>query len=541
MLASFRSVEGSLSVRSARRGPEPFPCFVSFVFCTLHRDQLIMRFLQILVVFFAALHVFPLQAQDEMRAARSAVIIPLHEDINPLSGAIFKRKFQQAVASGAEVVILDIRSPGGWTMVTYDMMDVLLEAKDVETVAYIDRDAISGAALFSLAADKIILHPNARMGDAGEIVMGDDGAFRYTEAKSRSVLAQKARDTATTKGRPATLAEKMTNKDMVVFKATHNTDGRVDYFSEEEFESRDDIDEWTRGKPVREAGKEMFFIANGSRLVELGMADRTVESREELFEVLNVKTPVPVWERTTMDAFILILNSGPAAFLLILLGLIALGFELSAPGLGIGGLASLLCFGLFFWSRFLGGTAGWLEVTVFVCGLLFIAAEVFVIPGFGVAGISGLVMTLGSLIFASRRVVWPETGAQMLDLGIDSMTVVGAFFGFLVSLFFLANYMNEIPGLSRLTLKPPTLASAGAAGTLVGTADTTNLPGWQRVQVGEIGRAAGPLRPSGKMQIEDYQVDVVTEGEFVDSETPIKVITKQGSRVVVRPVGDSTV
>lgn len=493
--------------------------------------------LLILTCFMTALPVTAAEGIAVNGPAREAVIIPLHEDINPLSGAIFKRKFQQAVDSGVEVIILDIKSPGGWTMVTFEMMDVLTEAEGVETVAYIDTDAISGAALFSLAADKIIMHPDARMGDAGEIVMGDDGAFRYTEAKSRSVLAQKARDAAESNGRPPTLAEKMTNKDMVVRKATHKDDGRVTYFSEEEWESREDAEDWEKGKPVREAGKEMFFIVNGQRAVELGMADQTVDDREELFQVLNVQTPVPELERTSMDTIILLLNSGFMAFLLILIGLIALGVELSAPGLGIGGLTSLLCFGLFFWSRFLGGTAGWLEVVLFACGLLFIAAEVFVIPGFGVAGISGLVLTLGSLIMASRRVVIPESSADYTSLGMDVLTVLGAFLGFLVCLLFLANYMSEIPGLSRLTLKPQ-VAIDGDLGTTESTV-AADAPGWQRVNVGDSGTSLSPLRPSGKVQIGDLYVDVVTEGEFVDSDTSVKVIAKQGSRVIVRVIEPS--
>ncbi|QDV66182.1 NfeD family protein [Crateriforma conspicua] len=465
---------------------------------------------------------------------RRAVSIPLHEDINPLSGAIFQRKFQNAIDQGVDVVILDIQSPGGWTMVTLEMMDTLLDAKDVETVAYIEKDAISGAALFALAADKIIMHPGARIGDAGEIVMGDDGAFRYTEAKSRSVLAQKARDTAKATGRPPTLAEKMTHKDMVVYRATNRDDGTVDYFSDQEWESRTDIEQWQKGKPVREAGADMFFVANGTRAVELGIADQTVESRAELYDVLNVKTPVPEMQRTSMDTVILVLNSGFVAFLLILLGLIALGFELSAPGLGVGGLASLLCFGLFFWSRFLGGTAGWLEVTLFACGLMFIAAEVFVIPGFGVAGISGLVLTLGSLVMASRRFVWPANAAEMADLGNDVLIVLGAFFGFLIALVVMANYISDIPGLSRLTLKPQLVPDPATAGGIAPA--ESSAPAWQRIAIGTVGRSVSPLRPSGRVQVGDDFLDVVTEGDFVDPDVLVKVVAKQGARVVVRSI-----
>lgn len=470
----------------------------------------------------------------KVNGSRSAVIIPLHEMIDPLSGALFQRKFQDAVNSGVDVVILDIHSPGGYTAVTFELMDLVLDAGQVETVALIEKDALSGAALLSLACDKIVMLPDARIGDAGEIVMGEDGAFRYTEAKSRSALAQKVRDTATRTGRPATLAEKMVDKDMVVFQATHKTDGKVAYFSEREWEATEDTSDWNRGKPLREAGKEMFFICNGSRAVKLSMADLTIDNRDQLAEVLDLRQPIPVMERTSMDTFVFVLNTNVVAFLLILCGLIALTIELGAPGLGIGGLVSLLCFSLFFWSRFLGGTTGWLEVTLFLVGLAFIGAELFLIPGFGIAGVSGVVLVLGSLMMASRRFLIPENGEQLTSLGYDFLTVIGAFLGFLIAMMFLSQYMGEIPGLSRLTLKPPVWV--GSSGSLSTMQPAANLPGWQCVSVGDQGEAISPLRPSGKMQVGEFQVDVVTEGDFVESGSRVQVIIKQGSRVVVRPV-----
>jgi membrane-bound serine protease (ClpP class) len=474
------------------------------------------------------------QIVGQKSTVRTAVMIPLHEDINPLSGALLTRKFKAAVDSGVDVIILDINSPGGFTYVTFELMDLVQDAEGVETVAFIEKDAISGAALLSLACDKIIMLPDARMGDAGEIVMGADGAFRYTEAKSRSVLAQKVRDTARATGRPVALAEKMVDKDMQVFAATHKTSGETRYISDKEWETLEDAEDWEKGKRVREAGKEMFFIVNGKRAVELGMATQTIQSRGQLAEALNVRDPIPVIERSSVDTMVYVLNSGFVTFLLIAVGLIALTIEFGAPGLGVGGLISLLCFSLFFWSRFLGGTSGWLEVTLFVVGLIFIGAEMFVIPGFGVAGIGGISLMLGSLVMASRHVLIPQNSEQLTGLGYDVLTVVAAFIGFLIALMFLSNYIGEIPGLSRLTLKPPVAVEfAAAAGDPSGDA---LLPGWQRVEVGDVGQAISPLRPSGKMQVAEFTVDVVTEGDFVESDTEVKVIGKQGSRVIVRPV-----
>jgi membrane-bound serine protease (ClpP class) len=175
-------------------------------------------------------------------------------------------------------------------------------------------------------------------------------------------------------------------------------------------------------------------------------------------------------------------------------------------------------------------------------GIIFIGMEVFVMPGFGIAGVGGLALTLGSLVMASQRFLVPGSMEELGDMGWDVMTVFGAFVGFLIALLFLANYIGDIPGLRRLTLKPQVASAVPTGGdAVVGEAyadpDTAALlPGWQRVSVGDVGTASGALRPGGKMAIEDFTVDVVTEGDFVEHGHSIKVIAKRGTRVVVRPM-----
>jgi len=506
------------------------------------QNQRVTRYLAVFLILLLAWP--PLVTAQDASAAnplkqptgqkRTAIILPFQSDINPISGALLKRRFQDAVESGeVDVIILDINSPGGFTFVTFELMDMVMEAEDVETVAYIEKDAISGAALLALSTDTILMKPDARMGDAGEIVMGEDGAYRYTEAKSRSVLAQKVRDTAAATGRPVALAEKMTDKDMIVYNATNTNTGETRYLSDKEYASLKDADQWELGKPIREAGKEMFFTVNGRRAVELGMADQTVKDRDELARVLNVSTPIPVVEGTWVDALVMFLNFKFVTFLLLLVGLIGLATELSAPGLGVGGVIAVICFGLFFWSRFLGGTSGWLEVLCFGIGILFIGAEIFVIPGFGVAGITGLTLTLGSLVMASRRFTMPGGGGTDWNaLGTDVTVVVGAFLGFLIVAIILASYMGSIPGLNRLTLQAEVDSSSQE--TL-----TDSTPPWQRVQLGQNGTTVSPLRPGGRIQVDDMTVDVVTEGDYVGSGQTVRVIAKQGARVVVRVVEDA--
>lgn len=474
---------------------------------------------------------------DGAVAPRRAAVVPLNEDISFISGALLKRRFQRAIDDGAEVIILDIHSPGGLTMVTFELMDMVLDAKDVETVAWIRKDAISGAAMLSLACDKIMIRPDARIGDAGEIVMGADGAFRYTEAKSRSVLAQKVRDTAAATGRPIPLAEKLVDKDLIVFSATKKDSGDEQLFSNREWDSLkpEERDSWDRGPTIREAGENMFFTVNGARAVELGFADDVVDNEEQLYEKLNVQTPVPTYERTVMDTTIWILNSNFMAFVLILVGLSALLIEFSAPGIGIGGLISLLCFSLFFWSRFLGGTSGWLEVTLFFVGLMFIGCEIFVIPGFGIPGLTGIVMVVGSLFMASRRsYAWFHLNNWM-DVSYDLSTVLAAFVAFGVVLAVVAHYLGAVPGLNRLALSPPT-AAVLPMGDNDGTATADAGPFWQRVQIGQTGVTDSPLRPGGRIRIGDEYLDATTQGDFIPAGEQVEVFAKRGSQLVVRAV-----
>ncbi|MCP4786670.1 MAG: peptidase, partial [Fuerstiella sp.] len=105
---------------------------------------------------------------------------------------------------------------------------------------------------------------------------------------------------------------------------------------------------------------------------------------------------------------------------------------------------------------------------------------------------------------------------------------------FLIALFFLARYIGEIPGLSRLTLKPGVAAPAATGNSLLAGNHTDQLPAWQLVNVGDVGTTASPLRPSGKIQIGDLMVDVVTEGDFIDTGCEVCVINLQGTKVTVR-------
>jgi membrane-bound serine protease (ClpP class) len=233
-----------------------------------------------------------------------------------------------------------------------------------------------------------------------------------------------------------------------------------------------------------------------------------------------------------------ILNFPIVTGLLFVVGLIALYIEFSAPGIGMGGLIAGLCFALFFWSRFLGGTAGWLEVILFAAGLAFLAVELFVIPGFGVAGISGLLLIFLSVLMAGQHFLIPHTSRE-LNTSLKSIVVLSSSgVIFVLAAIVISHYFKVIPVMKWLVLEPPTTDSVVSKGE-------KGAPGEPRVavsdhrfpvQVGDWGIAESPLRPAGKARFDDHYVDVVTDGSFVDAGSQVRIIEIGGNRVVVREI-----
>src|SRR5690606_33937135 len=184
--------------------------------------------------------------------------------------------------------------PGGYLSTTLELVRMIEDADQVETVAYIEREAISGAAILALATGRIVMLPRARIGDAGMIVMGEDSAFRYAPEKARSLLAQQLRDLADKHGRPAALVEAMVDKDLVITRATRTEDGEVRYLSNRDWDSLEEADQWDKGPIVREAPGNTFFTANGARAVELGVAELTIDDRQQLAAAIGAIAPIPV-------------------------------------------------------------------------------------------------------------------------------------------------------------------------------------------------------------------------------------------------------
>ena len=449
----------------------------------------------------------------------------------------FNNRFEAARRAGVDLLIVEIDSPGGLKIESLQMARKLRDCDWAYTVALISNEAISGGALVSLGCDEILIDPNAKFGDAGEIGFDpEEWAWRLIEPKIESYLSRDARDLAESKGRSPDLAESMVDKDVLVYiRPNPDIENGEPQFKAVRADAPEALDPtWNL---IQESGRERFLTLSGQRAVELGLAEGDQSSLDEVAESFGFDpSQTRIYRRNTTDSVVYYLNLPWITVLLVIVGLVALYFELSAPGLGAGGLISGLCVILFFWSRFLGGTSGWLEVILFAAGLVFIFTEVFVIPGFGVPGIAGIILLFSSMILASQTFVMPQTANEWNQTLTSMLIVLCSGVGFLVSAVFMSKRMGTIPVLSKMVLAPtPEPTESASKATSDGKPIQKAHP---LVSIGDWGRADSLLRPAGRAKFAGRSFDVISDGAYVEPGTQVRVIRITGNIITVAVVDE---
>lgn len=475
----------------------------------------------------------PNHQRERPEAFKRPCIIEFHDEINFRSSQYFQRKFAAARRQRCDLIIVDIDSPGGLRDQSLKMARKLRDCKWAYTIAIVNNEAISGGALMAIGCDEIHIAPDARFGDIGEITFDPERwAWRLMEPKVESYLSRIARDLAESKGRSPDLAESMIDSEVLVFVKDEEVEERT-----KKVFRQVRVDEVRPDAPwelVPESGPERFLTVNGMRLVELEFAQGHDSSREEIAKAMGVElADVNVFQPTALDSVIYYLQLSWVKALLIILGMVALYIELSAPGVGVGGLVAGMCAVLFFWASFLAGTAGALEVILFVAGLVFLAMEIFVIPGFGVSGGLGLLFLFSSVMLAGQDFIIPRTAEQInqsfLSLSIITFSIVV----FLVLAVLITRHLGSIPIFNQLVLNPDDIGAGGQEDKKSAVTQTHPV-----VSVGDWGMADSVLRPAGRAKFNGKIVDVISDGSFIDPGTQVRVIAISGNVVTVSVVED---
>ena len=392
------------------------------------------------------------------------------------------------------------------------------DSASMRTVAFVPRSASGGAAVIALACDHLVLQSGAMISASGDSL---------GSPVEPAELAAGIKEIARLKDRDWSLFQSMVDPTLVVARY-RNPAGQVRLLCDAEREALADSDSWTEvdAFPTRELRAELaeqYFVAR-----------YVVEDFAQLCDYYQLdETPQllkPTMTDRWLDDFASFLASPFISFWLVFGAAMFLFAELSQPGLGVPGFIGGLCLVLFFWSQFLDGNVQMLEILLFVCGVICLLIEIFLVPGMGIFGVGGAVMLVISLILASQSFLWPQTPEEMRQMPYSVLTVFGGFLGLGVALFIFRNFLDRLPFLNRLMLAPPAQTTdPDVQSQRESVADFSHL-------AGQSGTAVTPLVPSGKARIGERVVDVLTDGRPVERGALVRVRDVRGNRIVVEEI-----
>lgn len=394
------------------------------------------------------------------------------------------RGIREAEAAGADAVYLDIDTPGGRVDAAERISDAIRGAP-IPVYAFVNPRAFSAGALIAISADSVFMRPGAVMGAATPV----DGQGVKASEKMVSAMRAEFRAVAEQRGLDPRIAEAMVDERIAI----------------------PDL-----------VGEGDLLTLTTAEAVRVGYARAEIPDEASLLATVGLPgARVVVVEPNWAEQVVRFLTHPVVAPLLLSLGVLGLVFEIKTGAFGIGGLVSLTSLGLFFGSSFLLGLAGWEEVLLLGLGLLALAVEVLVLPGFGVAGVLGLVAIGLAAVLAMVG------GTPTTRDVVQALAVLGASLVITAAVVFA--WLRHLPSSVRF-------------GGLVLRGGMAQADGYisapQRGDlVGLDGVAVTDLRPAGTARFGAERVDVVTEGEYLPQGSPVRVIRSEGYRHVVRGVG----
>ncbi|MDH4350932.1 MAG: ATP-dependent Clp protease proteolytic subunit [Gemmatimonadota bacterium] len=407
----------------------------------------------------------------------------------PVTGTIelgiapfIKRALSEAEAAGARAVILDINTLGGRVDAALQIIDAI-GATTIPVYAFVDPRAISAGALISISTDSVFMTADATLG-ASTVV---DAQGSKVSEKAQSVMRAQFRALAERRGLDPRIGEAMVDETIAI-------DGVV------------------------EEGKLLTLTAGEAERVGYGIE---VTGFDDLLARLGIAgaeivRPSPNWA----EGLVRFLSHPIVAPILLSLGVLGLVIEIKTPSFGLAGMVGLASLGAFFGSHLIIGLAGWEEVILLGAGLIALGIEVFVVPGFGIAGVISILCITSAVFMAliGSLPTWADV-ARASGVLASSLGIIGAAVYLVV---------RNLPTSDRWRGIFLRTASAADEGYVSGDVRDD--------LIGRVGMALTDLHPGGTMQLDGERLDVVTEGDFVNRGARVRVVRAEGYRLVVAVV-----
>lgn len=396
------------------------------------------------------------------------------------------RAIREAEESGAAAVILDIDTPGGRIDAAWEIIDDIRDA-DVPVYAYVNRRALSAGAMIGLAAEGLYMRPGSTIGAATPV----DGQGTKASEKMVSAMRSEFRALAEERGFDPRIGEAM-------------------------------VDESVEVPGVVDAGRLLTLTTEEA--IELDVATGIVADYPALLATVGLGDGRSIDMRPNWaEAIVRFLTNPVIAPFLLSLGFLGLIIEVKTPTFGLAGGIGLFCLAAFFGARLIVNLAGMEELLLLGAGVALLAAEMFVIPGVGIAGVLGTFAVLGSVTL-SMIGSFPTMGDVTSAVGLVAVSILVA--GVLV--FALVRHLPHSRSMKGILLQDATSRETG----YISAPDRQDL-------IGAIGLTTTDLRPSGTAEFGDERIDVVTEGPFLEAGVPVKILHAEGYRHVVREVTET--
>ena len=412
----------------------------------------------------------------------------IDQDIDPGMNRRVKLAMDQAEALKADVILIEMDTYGGAVTDADEIRTRILESK-IPVYVFINKDAASAGALISIACDSIYMAPGASIG-AATVVNGTDGTA--APDKYQSYMRSMMRSTAEATGRNPQIAEAMVDEKLVV-------------------------------PGISDSSSVITFSV--AEAIQNGYCEGEYTSTKEILAAQGLQSAeIIAYEEKTVDTIISFFLSPAVSGILILLIIGGIYFELQTPGVGFPLAVALIAALLYFVPYYLNGLAENWEILAFVIGIILLAVEFFVIPGFGVFGVAGIVMTLGGLVlgmlpnqaFDFELVPASQLFGALLTVILAALAAVGM-------VFWLTPKVNEWGAFKHLTL-------ASTQDRAQGFTSST----YSEDMLGKTGTVHSRLRPSGKVEIAGEIYDAYSRGEFLEKGESIEVISTEGTSLRVK-------
>ena len=465
------------------------------------------------LVLLAALLLSAQQTGNNTENQQDTTLVYLYEikeNIAPPAWRLTQRAFEEAGEMDADIILIHLNTYGGMLDAADSIRTKILNS-DIPVWVFIDNNAASAGALISIAADSIYMRPGGSIGAA--TVVNQTG--EVVPDKFQSFMRSTMRATAESHGKDTVIS----GNDTII---TWHRDPSI-------AEAMVDPSIYVEG--ISDTGKVLTFTTEEAILH--GFCEGPAETVEEVLEAADVgPTTIVRHQLTGLDKIIGFLLNPVISGILIMVLVGGIYFELQSPGIGFPLAAAVIAAILYFAPLYLEGLAENWELVIFIVGLLLIAVEIFAIPGFGVAGIAGIILVITGLTLAMVDNIVFE-----LEWNIAFAEVIKRFFIVITSMF-LSLILSLYLGKQLFTAK--TFAGLALERNLDTEDGFLGVESQQKELVGRTGIVESILRPAGKVVIDDEIYDAVSEYGFIDKDTKVRVTRYETGQIYVIKVDEES-